>query len=48
LRHVEDLNEPEEEMVHACEPKTGRNLSDDGEERSSRDLIDYQVGKDGF
>jgi hypothetical protein len=27
------------------EPEAWRNLSDDGEERSSRDLIDCQVGK---
>jgi hypothetical protein len=38
----------EEEMVHACEPEAGRNLSDDEEERSSRDLIDCQVGRDGL
>ena len=37
-----------EEMVHACELEAGKNLSDDGEERSSIDLIDYQVGRDGL
>ena len=37
-----------EEMVHACEPEAGRNLSDDEEERSSRGLIDCQVGRDGI
>jgi hypothetical protein len=31
-----------------CEPEAGRNLSDDEEERSSRDLIDCQVGRDGL
>jgi hypothetical protein len=47
LRYVESLRD-EEEMVHAYEPKAGKNLSDDEEERSSRDLIDYQVGRDGL
>jgi hypothetical protein len=31
LRHDEDLNEPEEEVVHICEPEAGRNLSDNEE-----------------
>jgi hypothetical protein len=43
LRYVKSLRDIEE-MVHACEPEAGRNLSDDEEERSSRDLIDCQVG----
>jgi hypothetical protein len=47
LRYVKSLRD-EEEMVHVCEPEAGRNLSDDGEERSSRDLIDCQVGRDGI
>jgi hypothetical protein len=37
-----------EEMVHVCEPEAGRNISDDGEERSRKDIIDYQVGRDGL
>jgi hypothetical protein len=41
---VESLRD-EEEMVHACEPEAGRNLSDDEEERLSGDIIDFQVGK---
>jgi hypothetical protein len=47
LRYVKSLRAIEE-MVHACEPKVDRNLSDDEEERSRRDLIDYQVGRDGL
>jgi hypothetical protein len=47
LRYVESLRD-EEEMVHVCEPKAGRNLSNDEEERSSRYLIDCQVGRDGL
>jgi hypothetical protein len=47
LRYVKSLRATEE-MVHACEPEDGRNLSDDEEERSSRDLIDCQVGRDGL
>jgi hypothetical protein len=47
MRYVESLKD-EEEMVHMCEPETGRNLSDDEEERSSRDLIDCQVGNKKF
>jgi hypothetical protein len=31
-----------------CEPEAGRNLSDDEEERSRRDLIDCQVGRYGL
>ena len=47
LRYMKSLRATEE-MVHACEPEAGRNISDDGEERSSRDLIDYKVGRDGL
>jgi hypothetical protein len=36
-----------EEMVHACEPEAGRNLSDE-EERSVSDLINCQEGRDEF
>jgi hypothetical protein len=45
LRYVKSLRAMEE-MVHACEPEAGRNLSDDEEERSSRDLIDCQEGRE--
>jgi hypothetical protein len=44
---VERLRD-EEDMVHACEPKAKRNLNDDEEERSRRDLIEFQVGRDGI
>ena len=47
LRHVECLRD-EEEIVHVCELDTGRNLSDDEEERSSNDFIDCQVGNRKF
>jgi hypothetical protein len=47
LRHAEDLNEIEEEVVHVCEPETGRNLNDEDEEkRRSVDPINYQVGSE--
>jgi hypothetical protein len=46
-RYVKSLRTTEE-MVHACEPKARRNLSDDEEEKSSRDLIDCQVSRDGL
>jgi hypothetical protein len=36
-----------EEMVHVCEPEAGINLSDE-EKRSSRDLIECQVGRYGL
>jgi hypothetical protein len=35
-----------EEMVHACEPEAGRNLSDDEEERSLEDLVNCQGGSE--
>jgi hypothetical protein len=38
----------EEEMVHAYEPESSRNLIDDEEERSNKDIIDCQVGRDGL
>jgi hypothetical protein len=47
LRYVKSLRATEE-MVHDCEPEVGKNLSDDEEERSSRDLLDCQVGRDGL
>jgi hypothetical protein len=46
LRHVEDLKELEEKMVHVCELEAGRNLSDiEDELRSLEDIKDYQEGK---
>jgi len=39
LRHVENLSDIED-MVFICEPEVGRNLNDEEEERSRRDLID--------
>jgi hypothetical protein len=47
LRYVKSLRDTEE-MIHTCEPEAGRNLSDDEEERLSRDLIDCQVRRDGI
>jgi hypothetical protein len=46
LRHAENLNEPEEEVVHVCEPEDGRNINDDDELRSLEDLMNYQEGRD--
>jgi hypothetical protein len=43
LRHTENLNGPEEEMVQVCEPKTGRNLSEMG---LVEDLKNYQEGRE--
>ena len=37
-----------EEMVHAREPEAERNLIDDEEEISNKDLIAFQVGRDGL
>ena len=42
LRYMERFRDTEE-MVHACEPEAGRNLSDDDEQRSLEYLRDYQV-----
>jgi hypothetical protein len=47
MRYVKSLRATEE-MVHVCEPEAGRNLSDDEEKRSLKDLIDCQVGRDGL
>jgi hypothetical protein len=44
LRYVEDLGD-EEEMVHVCEPETGKNLSDDEEKRLLEDHVNYQEGR---
>jgi hypothetical protein len=47
LRYVESLRD-EDEMVHACELETGRNISDvEDELRSLDDLKDCQEGRDG-
>jgi hypothetical protein len=46
LRYVESLRD-EEEMVHICEPETGKNLSDE-EERSVSGLMGCQEGIDEF
>jgi hypothetical protein len=46
LRHAENLSATEEEMVCFCEPKVGRNLSDE-EERSTKYIINFQVGRGG-
>jgi hypothetical protein len=39
LRHAENLSDTEEKVIHICEPDIGRNLSDDEEKRSVKDLI---------
>jgi hypothetical protein len=41
---LKDLKD-EEEVVHICEPEAGKSLSDDEEERSSRDLRNCQGGQ---
>jgi hypothetical protein len=47
MRHVESLRDEEEEEVHFCELETGRNLSDNYEERRSLlDIMNYQEGRD--
>jgi hypothetical protein len=45
LRYMKSLRATEE-MVHACEPEAGRNLSDDEEERSLEDLMNCQGGSE--
>jgi hypothetical protein len=45
LRHVENLSDIKEEMIHICEPETRRNLNDEEEKRSDEDLINCQVGR---
>jgi hypothetical protein len=45
LRHAENLNNQEEEMVQVCEPETERNLIDEDELRSVEDLKDCQERK---
>jgi len=41
---VEKLRE-KEEMVHICEPETGKSLSDDEEKRSVKDIINHEEDK---
>jgi hypothetical protein len=48
LRHVENLSGIEEKVIHICEPEIGRNLSDEEEMRSTRDLMNCQEGRDKF
>jgi hypothetical protein len=48
LSHTENLSDIEEELIHICEPETGRNLSDDEEKRLDEDLINCQVGGNGL
>jgi hypothetical protein len=45
LRHVENLNRPEEKMVQVCEPEDGRNLSSEDDMGSAEDLKDCQEGR---
>jgi len=44
-RYVERLR-GEEDMVHICEPETGKSLSDDGEKRSEKGLRNGQVSSE--
>jgi hypothetical protein len=44
LREVETLSDVEE-VGHICEPESGRNLSDEEEVGSTRDLIDCQASR---
>ena len=48
LRHAKTLSDTEEELIHICEPETGRNLSDEEEKRSVEDLINCQEGRNGL
>jgi hypothetical protein len=49
LRHIENLSDTEEELIHSCEPETERNISDKEEkERSNEDLINCQVDENGL
>jgi hypothetical protein len=45
MSQAKGLSDIEEEVVYISEPETGETLSDE-EERSSRDLIDCQEGRD--
>jgi len=48
LRHTENLNDTEEELIHICEPKVGRNINYEEEKRSDEDLVNYHVGRNGL
>jgi hypothetical protein len=48
LRHAENLSDTEEEMIHICEPKIGRNLRYEEEVRSDKGLVNCQVGRNGL
>jgi hypothetical protein len=48
LKYIEHLSNTKEEMIHVCEPKTGRNLNTEEEKRSDEDLIKFQVGRNGL
>jgi hypothetical protein len=45
LRYVESLRD-EQEMVHICDPKSRRDLSDDEEKMRSVDLMNCQVSNE--
>jgi hypothetical protein len=44
LRYVKILRD-KEEVIHICEPESGRNLSKEEERTSDEDLINCQVGR---
>jgi hypothetical protein len=48
LRHAENLSGIEEKVIHICEPEIGKNLNDDEEIRSTRDLMNCQEGRHKF
>jgi hypothetical protein len=48
LRHTRKLSELEEELIHISEPRTKRNISDEEENRSDKDLVNSQVGENGL
>jgi hypothetical protein len=48
LRHTRNLSELEEEPIHISEPKTKRNINDEEENRSDKDLVNSQVGENGL
>jgi uncharacterized protein YaiL (DUF2058 family) len=41
LKHAKNLSDIEEEVIHICEPKVGRHLTDEEKMRSVKDLIHY-------
>jgi hypothetical protein len=45
LREVENLSDIKEKVIHIYELDIGRNLDDDEEKRSIKDLINYQGGR---